>query len=91
MKKYFVDIRFLSSRNNLESQLMEAFRGFENHLISSDNLSKLKDTYQTVLNAYKQNKGRSHVDYSVNKQRGIIYISMGDQISLTLTEVVGEL
>ena len=91
MKKYFIDIRFLSSRNNLESRLMEAFRDFENCLISGDNLSKLKDTYKTVLDAYKQNKGRSHVDYSVNKQRNIIFISMGDQITLTLTEIKAEI
>lgn len=93
MKKYFITCRFLKSRNNLEERLQCAFRELENKTIEDKRIPHLEKIYQNILDGYRRNKGRSFVGYSINRyseDRGLIFVSMGDQVSLTLTEIRGE-
>jgi len=90
MKKYFIETRFLSARNKLEKQLQEAFRSFDRKIISQDNLEIIHKKYDEVVHNYKMGGGRSGAPYSYCDVDSALHISMGDQVTLTLVVIKGE-
>jgi hypothetical protein len=89
MKQYFITISENQAKNNLQKSLQGSFGIFAHKLINEPDICLLKQIYLEALEAYKANKGRSHVDFSESNYGHVIYISMGDSLILNLTLVTG--
>ena len=90
-QKYLIRIYFLSPRNKLEKTLQECFQKYKHQLIDHAQVKDLETIYNSVLEEYKANNGRSFVAYTQHTLHdGDIHIWMGEQIIMDLIKVTGD-
>jgi len=88
MKQFFITINETQPKNNLDKMLQMAFEHFSHKLINEPNIDLLKRTYTRILQNYKDNKGKCHIDFSMSTYDDTIFITMGSTLQVTLIKVL---
>ncbi|MBK5721323.1 hypothetical protein JGH11_10610 [Dysgonomonas sp. Marseille-P4677] len=93
MNKFFVEITWYVSKNNLEERLHEKFKSWEHKIIGEDWKEKLDEDFQEVHTQYKSTKGRckdAHLDINKVDYPNITYIEIGSSLRMNLILIRGE-
>jgi len=90
MNQYFIIVDSTQPKNNLDKALQASFGQFEHQLINEDQLRLLEVNYRTTAYAYQSKGGRCSVPgYRQQELDGIVFIGMGETLSLKLIRVEG--
>ena len=90
MNQYFIIVDSTQPKNNLDKALQSSFGQFEHQLIREDQLYILEVNYRTTAYAYQSKGGRCSVPgYRQQELDGIVFIGMGETLSLKLILVKG--